>query len=366
VGPLDERPILCFATQGHGHLDEVRIVELLAELDTEVFAFQHDHKARSALRLLRTARAERPPLIVMEGTGIAGGVAVMAAGAMFGVPYVVSSGDAVGPYLRLHSRLAATVGAIYERFLCRRAAGFIGWTPYLVGRALTFGSPRAMTAPGWARSAPAPGARERVRERLGVGSETLLAGLVGSIVLNRRFGYAYGVELVRAIRRVERADVAVCVVGDGSGLELLEELAGDDLGRRVFLTGRVPHEAVADHLAAFDLASLPQSVDGVGSFRYTTKLPEYLAAGLPIVTGQIPAGYDLDVGQTIRLPGPAPWSEEYVTALAELLERMTPDELARRRAAAARAGSGVFDADAQRARVSAFLRDILAGRGARS
>ena len=51
---------------------------------------------------------------------------------MFGVPYVVSSGDAVGPVTsRLHSRLAATVGAIYERFLCRRAAGFIGWTPYL-------------------------------------------------------------------------------------------------------------------------------------------------------------------------------------------------------------------------------------------
>lgn len=366
MGPLDERPILCFATQGHGHLDEVRIVELLARLDSEVFAFERAHKARSALRLLRRARTERPPLIVMEGTGIAGGAAVLAADALFGVPYVVSSGDAVGPYLRLRSRLAAVVGGVYERLLCRRAAGFIGWTPYLAGRALTFGAPRAMTAPGWARSAPAPGARERVRERLGIGSRTLVAGLVGSIVLNRRVGYAYGVELVRAIRRVERADVAVCVVGAGSGLELLEELAGDDLGRRVFLTGRVAPEDVADHLAAFDLASLPQSVDGIGSFRYTTKLPEYLAAGLPIVTGEIPAGYDLDEGQTIRLPGPAPWSEQYVSALAELLDGMTPEELARRRAAAEPAGAGLFDADTQRARVSAFLRDILAERGAAS
>ena len=55
-----------------------------------------------------------------------------------------------------------------------------------------------------------------------------------------------------------------------------------------------------NHLAAFDLASLPQSVDGVGSFRYTTKLSEYLAAGLPIVTGQIPAAYDLTLAQAQR------------------------------------------------------------------
>ena len=364
MGALDERPILCFATQGRGHLDETRIVELLALLDSEVFPFERAHKARSALRLFRTARARRPPLIVMEGTGIAGGLALLAADALLGIPYVVSSGDAVGPYLRLHSRLAGAVGARYERLLCRRAAGFIGWTPYLAGRALTFGTPRAMTAPGWARAVASPGARERVREQLGIGSETLVAGLVGSIVLNRRVGYAYGVELVRAIRRVERADVAVCIVGDGSGLAMLEELAGDDLGRRVFLTGRVAPQDVPDHLAAFDLASLPQSTDGVGSFRFTTKLPEYLAAGLPIVTGEIPAAYDLDEGQTFRLPGAGPWSEEYVAALADLLERVSPAELGPRRAAAARAGGELFDADAQRARVRAFLGDILTAHGA--
>ena len=56
-------------------------------------------------------------------------------------------------------------------------------------------------------------------------------------------------------------------------------------------------EEVVDYLAAFDLASLPQSVDRVGSFRYSTKLCEYLAVGLPIITGQIPAAYDLDAGR---------------------------------------------------------------------
>jgi hypothetical protein len=50
----------------------------------------------------------------------------------------------------------------------------------------------------------------------------------------------------------------------------------------------VARDAVPDYLAAFDVASLPQSCDQIGAFRYTTKLPEYLAAKLPIVTGELP------------------------------------------------------------------------------
>jgi hypothetical protein len=365
VGPLDERPIVCFATQGSGHLDEQRILELLRPLAPGVVPFAREHKARSALALFRAARAQRPALIVMEGTGIAGGLAVLAAKTLLGVPYVVSSGDAVGPYLGLRSRVAGRLGERYERLLCRRSAGFIGWTPYLAGRALTFGAPRAMTAAGWPRGQASPGARERVRAALGIPAETIVAGLVGSIVLNSRVGYAYGAELVRAILAVERQDVAVCVVGDGSGLATLRELAGDELGRRVFLTGRVEPGLVADHLAAFDLASLPQSVDGVGSFRYTTKLSEYLAAQLPVVTGQIPAAYDLDEGQIFRLPGAAPWSDAYVEALSELLGRVDAQEIAARRAAI-RTGGEPFDAGAQQRRVTAFIEDILrpAARGA--
>jgi Glycosyl transferases group 1 len=360
VAPLDERPILCFATQGTGHLDEVRIRELLSGLEgVEVYAFSRAGKARSGLGLFRAARARRPALIVMEGTGVAGGLAVIALRRLSGISYIVSSGDAVGPYLGLRGRLVGWVGERYERLLCRHSAGFIGWTPYLAGRALTFGAPRAISAPGWGRGAAAPDARERMRARIGVTPDTIVAGLVGSLAFNERVGYAYGLELVRAVRRVERPDVAVCVVGDGSGLERLREEAGEDLGRRVFLPGRVAPEEVPNWLAAFDLASLPQSVDRVGSFRYTTKLPEYLAAGLPVVSGQIPASYDLDRGQVYRLPGPAPWSEEYVGALAELLERVTGDELARRREAAESTWPE-FDREAQRERVRAFVEDVLA------
>src|SRR5687767_860572 len=171
----DATPVVCksplvFATQGKGHGDETRILELLREFIYDAYAFDRGSKLNSCVDLLRTIRRNRPPLVVMEGTGIGGGLAVMLGRILFGVPYVVSSGDAISPFLAARMPLAKPIFAVYERMLCRWCAGFIGWTPYLAGRALTFGAPRAMTAPGWADfgdSEADDGARQRIRSKLG-------------------------------------------------------------------------------------------------------------------------------------------------------------------------------------------------------
>ena len=354
--------ILCFATQGRGHIEDERIYGLLEALRPHVYEFDRSAKLRSAIGLFRTARRARPKLIVMEGTGTAGGLTLVAIDALLGVPYVVSSGDAVGPYLHLHSRVVGFLGGLYERLLCRRSAGFVGWTPYLVGRALTFGAPRGMTAPGWTRGHASEGARAQIRERLGIAPDALVVGLIGTLHWNDHVGYAYGAELIQAIRRVQRRDVVVCVVGDGSGRARLEEMAGEDLGTRVVLAGRVAPEEVPDYLAAFDVGSLSQSVDGVGSFRYTTKLSEYLAAELPVITGEIPLAYDLDEGYLWRLPGSAPWSETYIAALAQLLETLSAAEVHERTEAIRTRQGEPFDRTAQQRRMTAFVSDILASR----
>jgi glycosyltransferase involved in cell wall biosynthesis len=358
-----EQPqIICFATQGQGHIEDQRIRALLDGVGAEPFAFDRAHKLRSAWGLTKAILAGRPPLVVMEGTGTAGGLVLLLAHALLGTSYVVSSGDAVGPFLGLRSRLLGALGTCYERALCRCCAGFVGWTPYLVGRAMTFGAPRAMTAPGWTRGEPSDGARARIRGELGIPEAAIVVGLAGSLHWNDRVGYVYGAELVQAVCRSSREDLVACIVGDGDGLARLRELAGDQLGKRVLLPGRVAPEQVPDYLAAFDAGSLSQSVDPVGSFRYTTKLSEYLAVGLPVITGEVPLAYDLDAGYLWRLPGAAPWSATYIDALTALLQRLDRAELESRREAAGAAGGELFDRSVQQRRMSAFVEDILAAR----
>src|SRR5436305_14994102 len=220
-----------------------------------------------------------------------------------------------------------------------------------------------MTAAGWTRDHPAPEARTKTRARLGIPEDALVVGLVGTLVWTESVGYVYGAELARAVRRTKRTDIVVGIVGDGSGRQHLEAIAGDESGSRIVLPGRVPEAEVPSYLAAFDLASLFQSVDGVGSFRYSTKLSEYLAAELPVITAQIPAAYDLDEGFFWRLPGPAPWSDTYVGALVDLFESLTHEDVASHRRCVTQTVVGSFQRHAQQRRMQAFIEDLLSSPG---
>src|SRR5262249_16379058 len=98
----------------------------------------------------------------------------------------------------------------------------------------------------------------------------------------------------------------------------------------------------------------------VGSFRYTTKLSEYLAAGLPVVTSQVPLAYDLGDEWLWRLPGGAPWDTTYVQALAGLMDGLDRNELVAKQAAGPRKPAE-FDRSRQVSRVTSFLLDVLRG-----
>ena len=155
-----------FATQGDGSGDEARITALLAPLRASRLELRPrpGRRARASTVLKRLLR-ERPDVVVMEGTGVAGGAAVLAARLLAGVPYVVSSGDAVGPYLGLISPWLTAPGRVYERLLCRLSAGYIGWSPYLVGRAITLGARRGVTAAHWSRDVLSEAAAPRAASR---------------------------------------------------------------------------------------------------------------------------------------------------------------------------------------------------------
>jgi glycosyltransferase involved in cell wall biosynthesis len=354
--------ILAFATKGSNTNEEARLRALLSRLPVEFVPFDKSKKRSSGLALLKTLWRRRPRMVVMEGTGVAGGVPILIARLLLDIRFIVSSGDAVAPFVGAIHPVLKPVFALYERMLCRLCCGFIGWTPYLAGRAMTLGARRAITAAGWGEPADSnhrAEARAALRSRLGIDDETVVFGLLGSLVWNERLGYCYGAELVRAaLQLTPSSRVAIVIVGGGSGLDRLRDMAGDRLGKDIFLLGEVPGSQVMDHMAAFDVASLPQSVDGVGSFRYTTKVSEYLAAGLPVVTGRIPMAYDLDEGWLWRLAGPTPWHLEYIQQLSRLMARANRDEIAQKQHAIPRY-LPEFDRERQISRVTEFIGDIV-------
>ena len=354
--------LLCFTTKGAGSNDETRIVKLLSAFSPVVWPYDRSARVRGIGRLLREIRQLRPDLVVMEGSGSPGGLAVMIARLLFGVPYIVSSGDAIAQFLTMQYPLLKPCFFLYEKLLYRLSSGFIGWTPYLVGRAITYGAPRGVTAAGFSHHPRRDAARRDIRATLNIPQNAIVFGLLGSLVWTESRRYCYGLELVQAARTLTREDVYVLIVGDGSGKERLEQLAGDQLGRRILLPGPCTLADVPAYLAAMDLGSLPQSLDPIGALRYTTKIAEYVTAGLPLITGQLPFAYDFDADWIVRLPGASPWDPGYVAALARMMDTVQPDEIARLRGQVPTA-LPEFDLGRQQARVTAFVRELLETHG---
>ena len=350
--------VLCFATQGAGGNEEARIVKLLSAFSPVVWPYDRSARIRGIWRLLREIYRLRPDLVVMEGSGSPGGLAIMIARVLFGVPYVVSSGDAIAEFLAMRYPVLRPCFFVYEKLLCRLSSGFIGWTPYLVGRAITYGAPRAVTAAGFSHHPRRDEARREIRAALNIPEHAIVFGLLGSLVWTESRQYCYGLELIQAARSLTCDHVYVLIVGDGTGKKRLEQLAGAQLGVRILLPGRCTLEEVPAYLASMDLGSLPQSSDPVGALRYTTKIAEYVSAGLPLITGQIPFAYDFDADWIIRLPGANPWDPEYVAALAQMMETVQPADVDRLRQRVP-ASLPEFDQHRQQRRVTAFLRDLL-------
>jgi hypothetical protein len=203
-----------------------------------------------------------------------------------GTRYVVSSGDPIEGFFRITK--GAAVGrafGVYERLLMRHSAGFIGWTPYLTGRALELGAPRGVTIEGAVDLdifRPLPEAeRESIRRDYGLQPGHIVCGIVGSLLWTPRQNYCYGLELVEAARRLKRQDMSFLIVGDGTGRAELERRVPESMRGRVIFTGRVAEQEVTRAMNAMHIGFITQSLDELGSYRLTTKMPEYLACGFP-------------------------------------------------------------------------------------
>ena len=80
-------------------------------------------------------------------------------------------------------------------------------------------------------------------------------------------------------------DAHLLLIGDGPARQGVERLANDrGFANRVTITGRIPHAAVAPHLAAADVAVAAADRTGIAS---PMKVIEYMAMALPVVAPRL-------------------------------------------------------------------------------
>ena len=75
--------LLGFATQGSGEGDEARLRELTRNLPIQLIHFDRSARISTFRRVLNAIREHRPRLVIMEGSGIAGGFSPCCSGGCY-------------------------------------------------------------------------------------------------------------------------------------------------------------------------------------------------------------------------------------------------------------------------------------------
>ena len=167
--------------------------------------------------------------------------------------------------------------------------------------------------------APGPASPE-MRHLLGAQAGDLLVVSVGRLAQVKGFEH-----LIDAASRLQR--VTVAIIGDGELRPELERLVRTS-SARVVLIGNMPHDGVAQALAAADVVVVPSVVDNRGRVDATTSTAlEALASGRPLIAtmvGGIPEViHDGENGLLVPQKDP--------DALAAAIERLQADSELRQR-----------------------------------
>jgi hypothetical protein len=361
------KKVLCIGTAGKGGQDELRMQRLTNRLEAEI-AFHHVDKSQSKLTEARKVwhllRAEPWDLVYQEGTGIAGGINLILAALMRNQAFIVSSGDPIAGFFRTtKGPLIGLLFELYERLLHRTCAGFVGWTPYLTGVAIRQGAKQAITVEGavdtkifYPYFQPQ---RLELRQKYGLPANHLVCGVVGSLIWVPTQSYCYGYELVEILKRLERQDVSLLIVGDGDGRTRLEQAIPPALKSRAVFTGRISEAEVVETMNIMDIGFVTLFGE-MGNYRLTTKLPEYLACGVPVAMNPTAGFYDYAAEAGWALPKGHPASPEFHQRCAAWIDQLTWNEVKDKTEHTLKVVDKYFDYEVVGPKFRNFVNDLLA------
>ena len=360
------KKILCLNTAGKDRQDALRMRRLASRLDAEVIYYDIDRSV-SRLQAMRSVwqllRSQNWDLVYQEGTGIAGGINLIVAALTRKQAFVVSSGDPIAGFFRTtKGAIIGNIFEIYERLLYKTSAGFIGWTPYLTGVAIRLGTKRAVTVEGSVDlEIFYPYSKEKrleIKQKYNIPADHLICGVIGSLIWVPTQSYCYGYELVEILKRIDRKDISFLVVGDGDGKEILERSVPEELRSRIVFTGRLPETEVVDVVNAMDIGFVTLFGE-MGNYRLTTKLPEYLACGVPVAMTPTAAFYDYALTGGWALPEYHPATVEFNEICARWLDRLSWDEVAEKKQLALKLARDRFDYNVVSPKFCEFIHNLL-------
>jgi Glycosyl transferases group 1 len=366
--------ILCLNPAGKGDLHGIRMRMLTQSLSTtegshgyKITYYDADRTVsrwQTYQEIWQLLKSQAWDLVYQESSGITAGANLIRAARSWRQPYVISTGDPVGGFFHVtKGPFWGTVMGIYEKLLYQHCAGFIGWTPYLTGMALHLGAKRGVTIEGAVdldlfKSCTEEEKRQR-KISFGLDPDHIVCGVVGSLKWTPRQHYCYGLELVAMFAYLQRPDLSLLIVGDGDGRARLEAQVPSAFRSRVRFTGRIPFTEVPLAMQALDLGFITQTLDGLGNFRLTTKLPEFLACGVPVAMSPIPGFYDYACAAGWPLPALHPASPAFHQACAQWLDTLTWQDLQARSQQARQIAETRFDYRMIRARFQRFVEELV-------
>jgi glycosyltransferase involved in cell wall biosynthesis len=188
------------------------------------------------------------------------------------------------PLYRKRIRLLAPLARATERFVFRRASGFLAISTPLQVELQRAGVPPhriALTPNAADPGAFHPGiSGASVRARLGLGERPIL-GFVGG------FYPWHGVGMILdALGAIQASvpDVSALLIGDGPLRATLERRAeAEGLADRIRFVGWISHDALPEYIAAFDIALMPDS----NEYGSPMKVFEYMAMEKPVVAPRL-------------------------------------------------------------------------------
>lgn len=355
---------LCHGAAGSPAVERARAVarRLADDLTVEVVPRRGSRAASLAAFSAALARS-RPDVAYVVDVSPPGVVAALAARRTLGTRVVVDTGDAVHALAKasaMRGRVGLALTWATEELALRRADRVVTRGSFHAELLRARGLEATAIPDGVDVELFAPRPVPELRQRL-AGDATLVVGLLGSLVLNRRTGVCYGWDLIEALAALRDLPVRGLIVGDGDGLPWLRSRA-TALGvhDRVTFVGRMPLHALPPFVNVMDVALSTQTNDLPGQVRTTGKLPIYLAAGRFVLATRVgEAARVLDEEQLLDFEGDV--DPAHVGRLAARLRRILAapelvDAARERNVALARARFGY---DVVAAQVRSVIRDTV-------